>query len=67
MSEGGQQKQCGWLRDKFGVTWQIVPDILGKLMVRDDKDPAKASRVMQAMMKMTKFDIQKLQDAHDGV
>ena len=67
LSEGGKQKQCGWLQDKFGVTWQIVPDILGKLMVRDDKDPARADRVMQAMMKMTKFDIQKLQDAHDGV
>lgn len=67
LSEGGKQKQCGWLQDKFGVSWQIVPDILGKLMVRDDQDPAKAGRVMQAMMKMTKFDIQKLQDAHDGV
>lgn len=66
LSEGGEQKQCGWLRDKFGVTWQIVPDILGKLMHRDDKDPAKSGRVMQAMMKMTKFDIQKLQDAADN-
>ncbi len=67
LSEGGEQKQCGWLRDKFGVTWQIVPDILGKLMIRDDKDPVRSGRVMQAMMKMTKFDIQKLQDAYDGV
>ncbi|MES2399771.1 MAG: VOC family protein [Pseudomonadota bacterium] len=65
LSEGGQQKQCGWLQDKFGITWQVVPGILGKLMTKNDKDPAAADRVMQAMMKMTKFDIQKLQDAHD--
>lgn len=67
LSEGGVQKQCGWLQDKFGVTWQIVPRILGQLMVSDDKDPVKADRVMQAMMKMTKFDIQELEDAYDGV
>ncbi|MES2415904.1 MAG: VOC family protein [Pseudomonadota bacterium] len=66
LSEGGQTKQCGWLQDKFGVTWQIVPGILSELMVRNDKDPARGDRVMQAMMKMNKFDIQKLQDAADG-
>ena len=66
LSEGGQQKQCGWLQDKFGITWQIVPGILSKLMTQNDKDPAAADRVMQTMTTMTRFDIQKLQDAHDG-
>ncbi|PZX91959.1 VOC family protein [Flavobacterium aquariorum] len=59
LGEGGIYNKCGWLDDKFGVTWQIVPRILGELMA----DPEKAPRVMQAFMQMTKFDIQGLLDA----
>jgi predicted 3-demethylubiquinone-9 3-methyltransferase (glyoxalase superfamily) len=58
-ADGGQESQCGWLKDKFGVSWQIVPKILGKLM----SDPEKAPRVMQAFMKMKKFDIETLMNA----
>jgi len=61
LSAGGEQQQCGWLKDKYGVTWQIVPSVLGKLM--SDPDPAKAQRVMQAMLQMTKLDIAALQQA----
>ena len=64
LSEGGQKSQCGWLADKFGVWWQIIPTALGRLM--GDKDPEKAGRVMQAMLKMTKIDIAGLQSAYDG-
>ena len=59
---GGKESQCGWLKDKFGLSWQIVPDALLELI--QDKDPAKGQRVMQAMMKMVKIDIQKLKDAY---
>jgi len=59
---GGKESQCGWLKDKFGLSWQIVPDALLELI--QDKDPAKVQRVMQAMMKMVKIDIQKLKDAY---
>jgi len=62
LSAGGQQQQCGWLKDQFGLSWQIVPDILIELM--QDKDPKKSERVMQAMLKMTKMDIEKLEEAH---
>lgn len=58
-ADGGEESMCGWLKDKFGVSWQIVPAILGKLM----SDPEKAPRVMKAFMQMKKFDIQKLLDA----
>jgi len=61
LSAGGEQQQCGWLKDKYGVTWQIVPSVLGKLM--SDPDPAKAQRVMQAMLQMHKLDIAALQQA----
>ncbi|MGI8811605.1 MAG: VOC family protein [Pyrinomonadaceae bacterium] len=61
LSEGGQKQPCGWLTDKFGVSWQIVPPILGQLL--GDPDREKANRVMQAMMKMQKLDIQTLEDA----
>lgn len=61
LSEGGKTNQCGWLDDKFGVTWQIVPSVLGPLL--QDKDREKAKRVMQAMLKMTKLDIKTLQEA----
>jgi predicted 3-demethylubiquinone-9 3-methyltransferase (glyoxalase superfamily) len=64
LSEGGGEVQCGWLKDKFGLSWQIVPTVLAKLM--SDKDPAKTQRVMQALLQMTKLDIQKLQQAYDG-
>ena len=64
LAEGGRHDRCGWLQDKFGVSWQVVPTELGRLL--GDKDPAKAGRVMQAMLKMTKLDIQALQDAADG-
>lgn len=64
LSEGGNANQCGWLDDKFGVTWQIVPAVLDKVL--QGSDPEKSNRAMQAMMKMTKLDIKKLQDAYDG-
>jgi len=59
LSEGGQESRCGWLKDKFGVSWQIVPKALGSLM----KDPAKAQRVMAEVMKMKKLDVEVLQNA----
>jgi len=64
LSEGGQEVQCGWLKDKFGLSWQIVPTILGELM--QSKDPVKTNRVMQALMKMIKLNIEGLQRAYDG-
>lgn len=63
LSEGGETSQCGWLKDRFGLSWQIVPTLLGKLM--SDPDPAKAGRVMHAMLQMTKLDIASLQRAYD--
>ena len=63
--EGGQESQCAWLTDKFGVSWQIVPKLMVKLM--HDPDPVKVSRVMQAMMQMVKLDCAVLQAAYDGV
>jgi predicted 3-demethylubiquinone-9 3-methyltransferase (glyoxalase superfamily) len=64
LSEGGQKVECGWLKDKFGLSWQIVPTILGELM--KDKDPAKRERVMQVIMQTKKFEIAKLQEAAEG-
>ena len=64
-SGGGQESQCGWLKDKFGFSWQIVPTALGTLM--SDKDPKKASRVMQALLQMKKIDIATLEEAAKGV
>jgi len=64
LSAGGQQVQCGWLKDKFGVSWQIVPNALIELV--QDKDPAKSQRVMAAMMQMKKIDIAGLKAAHAG-
>ena len=61
---GGSESRCGWLKDKFGLSWQIVPNSLGRMLT--DKDPAKAQRTMQAMLQMSKLDIAKLQAAHDG-
>lgn len=59
LTEGGKESQCGWLKDKFGVSWQIVPSILAKLM----SDPQKSGRVMKAFLQMKKFDIEKLMQA----
>lgn len=59
LGDGGRYDKCGWLSDKFGVSWQIVPVVLGKLM----SDPERAPRVIEAFMKMTKFDIQQLENA----
>ena len=64
LTAGGKEVQCGWLVDKFGVSWQIIPTALMKLM--SDKDAKKAARVMQAMMKMVKIDIKGLQEAAAG-
>lgn len=64
LTAGGKEVQCGWLKDKFGLSWQIVPTILPKLA--SDPDPAKSQRVMQAMMQMVKMDIAALQRAYDG-
>ena len=64
LSEGGAKSQCGWLKDKFGLSWQIVPPILGELL--QDKDPEKSKKVMAAMMKMTKIEIATLKQAYDG-
>ncbi len=62
-SDGGEESQCGWLKDKYGVSWQIIPNALGELL--GDKDPQKAGRVMQAMLKMKKIDIAKLKQAYE--
>ena len=64
LSEGGEKSRCGWLKDKFGISWQVIPTVLGDLL--GDKDAAKSGRVMQAMMQMSKIDIAKLQEAHRG-
>lgn len=64
LSAGGKTSQCGWLKDKYGVSWQIVPSMLVELM--SDPDPAKSKRVMQAMLKITKIDIDGLKRAYDG-
>lgn len=64
LAEGGEKSRCGWLKDKFGVSWQIIPTVLGELM--NDKNPAKAKNVMQAMLQMDKIDIKRLQEAHSA-
>jgi len=64
LSKGGAAVQCGWLRDRYGVSWQIVPRVLPELL--GDPDPAKAQRVMQAMLQMVKLDIAGLKAAHVG-
>jgi predicted 3-demethylubiquinone-9 3-methyltransferase (glyoxalase superfamily) len=64
LSDGGQEQPCGWVKDKFGLSWQVVPPILGKLL--GDKDPEKSKRVLHAMLQMKKIDIAKLQKAYDG-
>ena len=64
LSAGGQEVQCGWLKDRFGVSWQIVPTVLPEML--RDKDPQKARRVMAAMLKMKKIDIAVLKKAYEG-
>jgi predicted 3-demethylubiquinone-9 3-methyltransferase (glyoxalase superfamily) len=63
--EGGQESQCGWLKDKYGLSWQIVPDELLKMI--DDKDPARSAAVMNAMLKMVKLDLNVLKEAYESV
>ena len=63
-ADGGQESQCGWLKDKFGVSWQITPSVLIDML--HDKDAEKAERVMNAMLQMQKIDIAKLRDAYAG-
>jgi predicted 3-demethylubiquinone-9 3-methyltransferase (glyoxalase superfamily) len=64
LTAGGQQQQCGWVKDKFGLSWQIVPKLLGQLL--QDKDPTRAKRVMEAMLKMHKLDIAQLRAAYES-
>lgn len=64
LSEGGEKNVCGWLTDKYGVSWQVVPAVLGEMM--QDKDTERTERVMKAMFQMTKLDIKTLQRAYDG-
>ncbi len=63
LSEGGEKGRCGWLKDKFGLSWQVIPSILGKML--HDKDAEKAKRVMKAMLQMNKIDIKILQQEYD--
>ena len=64
LSEGGSEGRCGWLKDRYGLSWQVIPQALGELMA--DPDPTKSQRVMQAMLQMTRIDIAKLKQAHSG-
>jgi predicted 3-demethylubiquinone-9 3-methyltransferase (glyoxalase superfamily) len=61
LSAGGKPDRCGWLKDKFGLSWQIIPRALGELL--GDKDPARASRAMKAMLKMSKIDVAEMKRA----
>ncbi len=63
LSEGGEEGQCGWLKDKYGLSWQINPTVLGEML--GDPDPKRAKRVMEAMLKMKKIDIARLKQAYD--
>ena len=63
LSAGGEESQCGWLKDKYGLSWQIVPTVLGEMM--QDKDPEKSGRVMNAMLQMKKIDIKTLKQAYE--
>ncbi len=64
LSEGGEKGQCGWLKDKYGLSWQVVPIVLGEML--SDPDPVKSQRVMQLMLQMKKIDIGKLRQAYEG-
>ena len=65
LSEGGKKDQCGWLTDKFGLSWQVVPSVLGKLL--HSSDSVRSNQVMKAMLQMKKLDIKQLQQAYDGL
>jgi len=65
LSEGGEKEQCDWLKDKFGVSWQIVPNVLGEML--HDKDAKKSEKVMEALVQMKKIDIQGLRKAYAGL
>jgi predicted 3-demethylubiquinone-9 3-methyltransferase (glyoxalase superfamily) len=64
LSAGGREDRCGWLQDKYGLSWQIIPKVLGEML--GDKDPEKAARVMQAMLQMGKIEIEGLKRAYEG-
>ncbi len=64
LSAGGRKDRCGWLQDKYGLSWQIIPTVLGEML--GDKDPEKSKRVMMAMLQMDKIDIKKLKQAYDS-
>jgi predicted 3-demethylubiquinone-9 3-methyltransferase (glyoxalase superfamily) len=64
LSEGGEKSRCRWLKDKYGLSWQVVPTVLAELM--QGKDPEKSKRVMKAMLQMDKIDIEPLKQAYDG-
>jgi predicted 3-demethylubiquinone-9 3-methyltransferase (glyoxalase superfamily) len=64
LSEGGEKQRCGWLKDKYGISWQIIPSALGKML--QDEDDAKSERVMRAMLEMDKIDVRGLKRAYDG-
>ena len=64
LSAGGSEGRCGWLKDRFGLSWQVIPSVLGELI--GDADPEKSQRALQAMFQMGKLDIQKLKEAHAG-
>jgi predicted 3-demethylubiquinone-9 3-methyltransferase (glyoxalase superfamily) len=63
-ADGGEESQCGWLKDKFGLSWQVVPSVMSSLVTGPDREGSK--RAMAAMLKMKKIDIQTIQDAYDG-
>src|SRR5204862_4602542 len=65
LTEGGEESQCGWLKDKYGLSWQVVPTVLSEML--RDKDPVKSGRALQAMLQMQKLDIKRLKEAFDGV
>jgi predicted 3-demethylubiquinone-9 3-methyltransferase (glyoxalase superfamily) len=64
LSAGGREDRCGWLQDKYGLSWQIIPKVLGEML--GDKDPQKAARVMRAMLQMRKIKIEELKRAYEG-
>jgi predicted 3-demethylubiquinone-9 3-methyltransferase (glyoxalase superfamily) len=63
LSEGGEKQRCGWLKDKYGLSWQVIPSVLGELL--QDKNPEKSKRVMNAMLQMNKIDIKSLKQAYE--
>ena len=63
LSEGGEKGRCGWLKDKYGLSWQVIPSVLGQML--HDKDAEKSKRVTKAMLQMDKIDIERLKQAYD--